>query len=203
LRRVLLAALPLLLVGCGKGDKQPSSPPLIVHTAHPGEVVLPKNGPYGTDSPALGFDGRGLVIGTVPRNLTIIPFGAPEGQVEAAVSQIFDGKVQPIRSHNDECGAGPMDFVQFLGLSLNFHDGKFVGIFDEKAPGTATLGQLAVGIRRSEAEGRAHIEMVPDSTLGAEFTYRDSRGVAGGFFDGEGPDAKISGLYAGANCFFR
>jgi hypothetical protein len=185
--RALVLILPLALAACGTSDKHPHSPPL-----------APRAAP--TDTPALAFDGRGLVIGA---NRTVLPFGAPQEQVEAAVGRIFDGRVKAKNTRSDECGAGPMDSAQFLGLTLNFQDGRFVGIFVQEPPGLARLGPLTVGMSRSEAERLAHIVMIPDSTLGQEFAYPDTDGMAGGFFDGTGPGAKISGLYAGITCFFR
>jgi hypothetical protein len=201
--RALLVVLPLTLAACATSDGKPHPPLVALHAARIGEWASPEHRPFGTDAPALGFDGRGLLIGTGSAKLTVLPFGTPQEQVETAVSRIFHGKVKAKRFHSDECGAGPMDSVEFFGLILNFQDGEFVGIFDQEAPGTAMLGQLAVGLPRSEAERRAHILMVPDSTLGQEFSYPDTDGVAGGFFDGTGPSAKISGLYAGTTCFFR
>jgi hypothetical protein len=185
--RAAVLILPLMLAACGTSDKHPHSRPL----APP---VAP------TDTPALAFDGRGLVIGA---NRTVLPFGASQEQVEAVVGRIFDGRAKAKHTHSNECGAGPMDSAQFLGLTLNFQDGRFVGIFVQGPPGIATLGPLTVGLSRSEAERLARIAMMPDSTLGQEFAYPDTDGMAGGFFDGTSPGAKISGLYAGITCFFR
>ena len=41
--------------------------------------------------------------------------------------------------------------------------------------------------------------MIPESTLGAEF----SSGDLGGMLSSDAPDATVEALYAGLTCFFR
>ncbi|QJB68669.1 hypothetical protein [Parasphingorhabdus halotolerans] len=108
---------------------------------------------------------------------------------------------------NEECGAGPMDFVTLssAGLSVNFQDDKIVGWFlDGTITTLKTEEGIGIGSTRAELEKAMTIEMQPDSTLGIEFyAPRPDGGFIGGFLTGDGMDAKVESLYAGTNCFFR
>ena len=99
------------------------------------------------------------------------------------------------REHNNECGQGPMDFVNFHDLSLEFDGGKFVGwSLGGAKPALHTAGGLAVGAPR-KALGGAQVD--EQGTLGPEF---EVNGV-GGILDEKG--ARIAALWAGSVCQFR
>ncbi|HEV2865961.1 MAG TPA: hypothetical protein VGX37_05560 [Allosphingosinicella sp.] len=121
-----------------------------------------------------------------------IAFGMPRDRAVAAATAAFGA---PTRSeHNDECGEGPMDFVQFHGLSLSFQEGRLAGwSLAEAEPALRTSAGIGVGSPRS-ALGAAPVE---DSTLGPEF---DLSGV-GGVLDEGG--SRVIALWAGLVCQFR
>ena len=132
-----------------------------------------------------------------------ISFGADKEQLVAMLKRV--GAVD--QNANEECGAGPMDFVTLpsAGLTVNFQDDKLVGWFlDGTVTTLKTKEGIGIGSTRAELEKAMAIEMQPDSTLGIEFyAPRPDGGFIGGFLTGDGMDAKVESLYAGTNCFFR
>ena len=122
-----------------------------------------------------------------------LAFGMKQSDAIAAASAAFGAPTG--RQHNDECGEGPMDFVNFNGLSLGFQDGRLAGwSMSEAKPALRTAGGLAIGAPRS-ALGGAEID--ESSTLGPEF---EVDGV-GGLLNEQG--SRIEALWAGLTCQFR
>jgi hypothetical protein len=151
---------------------------------------------------SVALDGEGLRFVADSGKTTLLAFGTPRAPVERAVRPLLGGR-EPKTSANDECGAGRMEFADFGGLSLNYSDGKFVGWFArDGAP--STMNGIAAGMSQAalKASG-SQVVMVPDSTLDGEFSLGREEGAIGGFVEGKGAEAKVTGLYAGVNCFFR
>jgi hypothetical protein len=122
-----------------------------------------------------------------------LPFGMKQDEAVAAAAAAFGAPTR--RNHNDECGEGPMDFVDFHGLSLGFQDGRLAGwSLSETEPALRTAGGLAIGAPRSALGGA---EVDEESTLGPEF---EAEGI-GGLLDEKGK--KIEALWAGLACQFR
>lgn len=131
------------------------------------------------------------------------PYGTEKLQV-ITMLELF-GPVS--ENTNEECGAGPMDFLSSsaTGLTLNFQEGQLVGwFFDGHGKSTRTAQDISVGSTRAALEVAMPIELQTDSTLGIEFfsDFGDD-GFIGGFLTGEGEGATVESLYAGTNCFFR
>lgn len=149
--------------------------------------------------PVLRLEGDGLRLVAADDTERLLAFGDAREAVEAAVSPVLPDK--PERLSNEECGAGPVQFTRFGGLSLNFQDGGFVGWYADDKVALATGAGVRIGMSRKDAEGAVSEPfIVEDSTLGTEFMIGGGEsGWVGGFLEGD----KVSGLYAGTNCFFR
>ncbi len=182
-----LAAGGLLLAGCSAepaADGNDSAANAANASPAPGG-----NAAASTDrsrpAPVYTLSGNGLEPG--------LSFGTPREQVVAAVTEAFGPPTGT--EHNSECGEGPMDFVNFGGLSLGFQDGRFAGwSLYERMPALRTAGGLAVGAPRS-ALGDAPIDR--ESTLGPEFHI----GEISGLLDEGGRE--VAALWAGQPCQFR
>ena len=82
-----------------------------------------------------------------------LPFGSPRETIVSAVSRQtgMDG----VSSGNDECGAGPMQFVTFGDLTLNFQNDAFVGwLIDGATPIVKTPEAVGIGSIRETAEAQ-------------------------------------------------
>ncbi len=131
----------------------------------------------------------------------ILPFGRPKAEIVAAVAAIRGAPTG--RDANGECGAGPMDFVHFDGLRLNFQHGRFVGWSVNPPAGAQPLQDewgLGLGTTRASlTDGDQDPATIESSTLGVEF---DAGGI-GGLLSSDAPDATVTTLWAGTNCQFR
>jgi len=123
-------------------------------------------------------------------------YAAGQAEVEASLASALGPLIE--RADNDECGAGPMTFVDFpQGLRVHFQDGKLVGwIVDESSDRTKVVGDVQVGALISEAEAADGFAMLAESTLEGEFSLGPA---IGGFVD----EKSVTTLYAGTQCFFR
>lgn len=129
---------------------------------------------------------------------TALVFGQAGAQVIAAIERL---RGPTRRGHLDECGPGPLDTAAWDdGFTLYLQDGKFAGwALDERSGATiATMSGLAPGSRRADLDN-AYSAEVAETTLGTEF----AAGAMGGVLDGPGQSAKVTALWAGANCVFR
>ena len=182
-RTALTLAALLALGACDSMTGAPS----------PAPATEPEATPSGQDAAeaaqgGLALEGEGLRAFTA------------QGSARAlnAVSTLL-GTETPQVTTNSECGAGPTQFAEYPnGLQLAFQDDKFAGWFLDEA-GLTTADGVGVGSSRTDLQSARVVEMVPDSTLGAEF----SSGELGGMLSSEGPDATVEALYAGLTCFFR
>ncbi|MBD3728417.1 MAG: aspartate-semialdehyde dehydrogenase [Sphingomonadales bacterium] len=151
--------------------------------------------PTGTAAPVALADGAlnagGISIAGAKGDIQVA-FGTARAAAEVALVPLL-GEPKS-RDHNDECGAGPMDFSHYGTLTLNFQDDKFVGWSANGAPWLPgeTRGDLA-----------AQVKMQDDSTLGEEFVMGEGNAIVSGLFDGEGAGAKVTDLWAGTGCIFR
>lgn len=128
----------------------------------------------------------------------LLKFGASRAEVEIWLA----GESDLVVAFNDECGAGPMEFLTSdNGLMLNFQNDKFVGWFLDGETPVKTEKGLGTGDLLSEFSKVYKAEQVTESTLGKEyFSSVDAIGAFGG--DTAAPTL-IEALYAGTNCFFR
>lgn len=147
-------------------------------------------------------DAAGIGLGKNAGTAAHFPFGSARGAVEQAAERWLGAP--GTHSRFDECGAGPMEFSRYGGLTLNFQDGKFTGWMLKEDPRAVTSDGIGPGAFMRDLEVTRSVSMVPDSTLDGEFTYiaADGQQICG-FAVGKGRDAKIASLYAGLTCFFR
>lgn len=146
----------------------------------------------------LAIEGEGLRIFDSAGAARALPFGTPQATVIAAVTAATGG-IAPELSTNEECGQGPTQFAQYPdGVQLLFKEEVFNGWF-LREPGLTTVDGIGVGTARSALDAARTVELVPDSSLGVEF----SAGDLFGFLTSTAADATVESLWAGGNCFFR
>ncbi len=123
-------------------------------------------------------------------------FSTERARLETALTGIL-GEPES-RLTNQECGAGEMQFTVFNGgFTVNFQNDRFVGWFTDEANDlVVTEAGIGVGADSAAATSAAGYAKVDGSTLGEEFALGERMG---GFMEND----RVSGLYAGTNCFFR
>lgn len=147
------------------------------------------------------LDAKGVALGKNPGTARHYSFGSRRAKVEAAAGEWLG---PPERSANAECGAGPMEFTRYGGLTLNFQGDKLVGWFLREQPHAVSSDGVKPGELLRDLKVTRSVRMIEGSTLDGEFDYLAADGnTIGGFAAGEGRDAVIESLYAGTNCFFR
>jgi len=145
--------------------------------------------------PALAVEGEGLRL-FVGANASArpLPFGTPRDAVLGALA--FRGA--PGTGELSECGAGPLTYAEWQdGLTLYFQEGRFAGWALDK-PGITTAAGVGIGDTRAELESASSVS-VSESTIGTEFVSGDLAGL----FEGKGKSARITNMWAGANCIMR
>lgn len=191
--RTVLLALGVLLAGCP--SPAPAGPSVPADTT---ARDRPAPGP-----PALALDADGLrLVDPASGSTRLLAFG--ETSTDALFGTLLPMLGEPDASDvNEECGAGPLGVSTWpTGLTVLTADGLFVGwSVDGRADGSdglATMSGVGTGTTRAEAEGSV-VLAVSETTLGTEF----AAGGLVGLLDGDGPDARITTLWAGASCVFR
>jgi hypothetical protein len=128
-------------------------------------------------------------------------FGLPRADALAGVTAILGPPSSSDR--NETCSSGPMEVVRWGGFAMNFRGGRFVGWSQEGPPSDPPIRtefEVGVGSRRGEINANDGPEPV---------VRRTSRGLAfaseglEGLLSGPGPDARVTLLHAGQNCFAR
>lgn len=191
-----------LLAGCS-GDGAPANIVTMVESGDanvvvPGDDAGEANLADAHAMPSLKLAANGFVlIDPDSGGRQSVRFGQPR---DVAVPAVTYALGQPTgQSVNQECGAGLLEFVDFQGgLSMLFEGGKFAGwdLDGREASGYATEGGIGLGTTRRAFGKPVRVEA---STIGHEFDFEG----LGGLFDGTGPDAKVTGLWAGVTCIFR
>lgn len=193
-KAVRVAALAALLAACSsepdsstKADVRESG-----NTADPGAAQLDTLGAF----PSLAVEAEGLRLvqpdSGVSRSL---PFGTERSAVMTALLFLDSPEESGAL---EECGAGPLDYVSWPGLTLHFQGGKLAGWTAREGRSIATVAGIGPGSSRAELV-RAYRASIFESSLGTEF---DAGGVFG-LLDGPGDQARVTHLWAGANCIMR
>jgi hypothetical protein len=162
-------------------------------------------------TPAAAFDGRQLRIGgwglsAGSRGLhpsSTWEFGLPRPEILRVIAAIRGPATG--RDRNARCRGGPMDFTHFGPLTLNFQHGRWVGwslagretdeaIQSEYGIGLRVRREYVLGFDFEEGEGS-----VRHTRRGTEFVVDDLHGL----LSGPGRRARVTYLWAGANCAFR
>ena len=197
-----MACAAILLLGACQPAAAPIDDPAVIKADPAARAVARK---AEAAEAALTLDAKGLrLVDTATGSTSLLAFGTPRATAEAAVGKIAG--VIDDSSSNDECGAGPMQFARYDGLTLNYQDGKFVGwnlMNEAGAPVYTTMSGIGIGTTRAKASESVTIMSVEGSTLGEEFSIGTGDAVIGGLFAKAGATAPIDSLYAGTNCFFR
>ena len=183
LRLVLLVSVCFAACANAPGRDDYSIPP------SPGTVV--------------GLDAEGLRIIDGNSGATqAIPFGTSTFRTSRAVTRVLSVAG---RSENQECGAGPIQFVDTpVGLQLAFQDDAFVGWWLDTPdggdpPGLSTLDGLGIGTARADFDALGTAVSVQETSLGTEF----AAGGVYGLLSGPEPSARVTDLWAGVSCTFR
>ena len=143
----------------------------------------------------------GLAVGVIQLHPgQLYEFGRPQAEIVAMATNLRGAPTGSGRT--EECGAGPIDHVDFGNLRVNFQNGRFVGW--DASPGTPRLRDewsFGIGSPRDEIEnvvgdGPARVER---TTLGIEF---ESNGYHG-LLSSDRPDARVTDLWAGLVCVHR
>ena len=201
LRNAFIACI--LLAACGSGRSQEanatSAAGASLSSANPSAPAAAAGNTVAAATQDLAVEAEGLrLVDTRSGATRPLPFDTPEDQL-LALLEAFRGPAD--RGTNSECGFGPLDYAVWAdGLTLHFHDDLFAGwALDPRAAGVhATMSGIGPGSTRRELEA-AYEGQVEETTLGIEF----HAGGIEGILDGEGPDARISAMWAGVSCVFR
>mgnify|MGYP003627008632 CR=1 FL=1 len=149
----------------------------------------------------IALDGEGLrLVNSETGRVRLLAFGSDRAVTEAALAVPLGQPGE--RSSNEECGTGPMDFSDFGDFTANFQDGAFVGWFlrdGDKNSVLSTMSGVGIGTTKGEMAQSLTVEMDEESTIGTEF---HAAGLSG-LLESEAADAKVTDLWAGANCIFR
>lgn len=197
-------AAAAFLAGCSAPADEPTPKATETADAAPVASAVPTNEPPVRirAKHLVILDNGGLSVRQHANARPHFDFGAPRGVVEKALSQVM-GEADE-RTKNDECGAGPMEFTRYGGLTLDWQDGKLVGWLAEQDDRLVTSDGIRPGLRRANLELERSVRLIPDSTLDGEFEYEAADGTRMyGFLTGDGKAQTVRSLYAGTNCFFR
>lgn len=188
---------------CQRAEPEPAATPAVAPARTHSAMATPATGSEVVARPGKAIlDAGGAAFGRTVASARRFPFGSLRSEVEQAAAAALGAAA--VASANEECGAGPMEFATFGGLTLNFQDDRFVGWLAKEGSGAVTSDGIRPGIRLRDLEIARSVDMAAESTLEGEFTYRAADGNAiGGFAAGEGRDRRVTSLYSGVTCFFR
>lgn len=196
--QALIAACVLAAAGCA--DVEQADQPAREQSASSAARALEQADAEEKSSESrLLLDGDGLVLMDMSGSARKIAFGSPASAVVAAASEIYGW---PLSVETlDECGAGPMQISRFGGLTIAAQDRKFVGWSlddSDKAPFATTASGIGIGSSQRDLKRAEPVEVF-ESSLGQEFTANGLTGL----LDGKDGAAKVTHLWAGANCIMR
>jgi hypothetical protein len=204
LQMLVAAGAVALLAGCGSQQASnvttvvESQENVVVSTNEAVDNAVVANGTAATASTLiLAADGLGVALADGRSQRA--GFAAPRDLAVEIVAGAL-GK-QTDQGTNPECGAGPLDNVDFAGgLTMFFQDGKFVGWDIDGRDGSPYKTGAGIGIGSTvQALRDAGDVAIQDTSLGVEFTA----GEISGLLTANRPDGKITNLWAGTTCAFR
>jgi hypothetical protein len=108
--------------------------------------------------------------------------------------------IQNLRSLIDQWGVTSETLIAaaFLAIVMFIFSFREVAGWFLREPGLTTVDGIGIGSTRATLNAAGTVTMVPDSTLGIEF----SMGELGGFLTADGAAGAVESLYAGLTCFF-
>ncbi|HYE45530.1 MAG TPA: hypothetical protein VEA44_07115 [Caulobacter sp.] len=196
----LLSALGIavFLAACGKPAEDPAKTPAAPTQAGP--VAPPAAAPAEAATVSVALDSEGLRLVTETGSTRLLAFGRPTAEAVEVLTGVLGAPAN--RSVNQECGAGPTEFVEYgNGLTALFLDGRFTGWSADRESAELVTFMNGVGVgstRQQLTEAFADLT-VEESTLGLEFTA----GEVSGLLDKDGPTGKVQAIWAGTSCVFR
>ena len=131
------------LAACGEMASEPATAPTGPAAAAPAASAPAAAG-------TIILDGEGLRISTAAPAL--IAFGAPIGEVEAAVKSAIGG--EPEYDANPDCPNGPVTYARWEALNLVARDGLFIGWETTSPTGPGSSSGVKVGTTRTEATSK-------------------------------------------------
>lgn len=202
-----LFALALVLAGCrdAPAPAVPAPPAAAPATpAPPASVRPPEVSPALIATPAevaamkLALDGEGLrLFNAVSGASRLLAFGLPRTELIDALSRALQSR--PVREADvEDCGARTAAWSN--GLQVWFTQERFSGWSVQASDARLTTASgIGPGTTRRELDSAYNIALVPDSTLGTEFTA----GALAGLLASGAPGATITNLWAGNTCIAR
>ena len=179
----IIGLLAGALAACGEKAAEPATAPTAPSAASPTASAPAAAG-------TITLDGEGLRISTAAPAL--IGFGAPIGEVEAAVKSAIGG--EPEHDANPDCPNGPVTYARWVALNLVAREGLFIGWETTSPTGPGSSSGVKVGTSRAEAtskgaeistqEGFDQMTVVVDGVYG----FLNEAGTA------------VYSLYAGDTC---
>lgn len=204
-----LAALALLS-GCGRDGNESEGGNTAAQADNGGEFIVPDGFvDNGTDAIGNGSVGsaesvklaaRGLRIADASGGDRLVAFDTPRADTLDAVRGAL-GEQTGI-SHNDQCGAGPMDMAEFAGgLTLYFLEGRFAGwdIAPDGGGSFTSPSGVGIGSTLKAMREKASVDVQASSSLGVEF----NTGGLSGLLSSDTPAGTVTRLWAGDSCIFR
>ncbi|MES2899782.1 MAG: hypothetical protein V4723_08650 [Pseudomonadota bacterium] len=198
--QVLPLAVLVMLTGCRDAPVPVAEPPAQPQASAGSAAVSPAliATPAEMAAVKLALDGAGLrLFNTVSGSSRLMAFGLARAELVTALSGIL--KIRPQREEDvQDCGAHTVSWTN--GLTVWFMDDRFAGwsVQPSDKP-VLTASGIGLGSTRRELDSAYKIELVPDSTLGTEFTA----GYLSGLLASADPAAKIVHLWAGNTCIAR
>lgn len=208
---ILLTLSFCLTAGCNRSDGEASSRNSAAGNSSANAAAPAEANSANAAAPAaaggqggvkLALDSEGLRAVEGPNGRTsLLAFGDPVDQAIAGLNIIF-GSAPSDDGTNEECGGGAARIVQWNnGFSILAQDGKLAGWEAQQAGPTTTNG-IGVGSSRAQLDG-AFQPTVEQSTLGTEFRIGEDEGAIGGLLSADGPQGRVTSLWAGFTCHFR
>jgi hypothetical protein len=170
-----------------------TSPPVVIDATAPVAASVAS-----TDiTPLVALDSEGLrMVDPENGNTRLIGFGSDAPATVLAVARATPG-APPGEPVLDECGGSVFQLAG--GLQVHTRDGIFLGWGLDPESRHTTMAGIGIGSTRDELEAVQAADVVPDSTLGVEFS---SDGIAG-LLESDAPQARITHLWAGETCIAR
>jgi hypothetical protein len=195
----LALAAALGLVACSPAGDSPAPAPAPAPADAPPAAAAPA--PAGVTAILLEDDGLMPANAGGQGTGLKLAFGAPRATVVSYLTGLHGGTA-PTPGHNDECGAGAMDFADWGDdLTLAFQDGKFAGWWagDQAPAGFSTVHDIHVGSTLAQVRAAWPDVEVRNDSIGPEFAAGDLFGT----LSDTTPTATVTALWAGVSCIFR
>jgi hypothetical protein len=192
-------ALCLLLGSCSRSEPTPAAgssaaPPASIPAPAVPAVPAAPPAPPPPATPVVALDGEGLrLVDPGSGSTRLLAFGT---DVDTVLRALGSAMVPPGQRVEEECGGTVLGFGT---LQLHTRDGRFLGWGLPEGSPLTTMSGVGLGTPRDEVAKSNTIDLLEDSTLGAEFSI----GAIAGVFESGASDAPVAHLWAGETCIAR